>query len=224
LLSSISAKGVMALTGLALTLFVIAHLLGNLQLYLGRDALNAYAAKLQGIPEVLWPFRIGLLTVFVVHIVLGIRLVRRNRQARPVAYAFPNTRKASTASQTMLLTGLVLLAFVVVHLSHFTLGIIQPETFAHDFRDSKGRYDVYFMTVKGFREWWMSLFYVVSMVVLGIHLSHGVSSTFQSLGLNPPRWATWIKRGGLTLAMAVMIGNISMPVAVLLGIVGGDVP
>lgn len=216
-LSSIGAKSIVALTGMGLTLFVIAHMVGNLQLFLGPDALNAYATKLKEMPELLWTARIGLLTIFVVHIGLTLWLAVHNRQARPVGYVFPNTRAASIASRTMVYSGLALLAFTLLHLAHYTFGLMNPEYLTA--MDPKNRHDVYSMVVRGFRVWWVSLLYIISMLLLGLHLSHGVSSMFQSLGLNRPRYNPWIQRGGLTVAWVLMIGNISMPVAVLLGFV-----
>jgi succinate dehydrogenase / fumarate reductase, cytochrome b subunit len=216
-LSSIGAKSIMALTGLGLTFFVIAHMLGNLQLFLGPDALNAYAAKLKDMPELLWLARLGLLAIFAIHIALGIWLWLNNRQARPVPYVYQNTRAATVASRTMLYSGLVLLAFVVFHLAHYTFGWLYPDYLT--FRDPKQRFDVYRMTVEGFRVWWVSLAYIVSMLFLGLHLSHGIASTAQSLGINHPRYNPWIKNGGLALAVILTVGNIAMPVAVLLGVV-----
>ena len=124
--SSLGGKYIMALTGLALIGFVVAHMSGNLLIYAGRDALNSYAAALKDRPALLWPARLGLLAVFVIHIVLGIRLTRQNSSARPVRYIYEDTLQASWASRHMLLTGLVLLAFTIYHLAHFTFGVIVP--------------------------------------------------------------------------------------------------
>jgi succinate dehydrogenase / fumarate reductase cytochrome b subunit len=216
-LSSIGAKGVMAVTGAILTLFVIGHMLGNLQIYLGHEHLNAYAAKLQGMQEVVWLVRITLLSAFVAHIGIGTWLTLKNREARPVPYVYNATRKASLASRTMLWSGLVLLAFVIFHLAHYTLGWVQPDYFGY--KDALNRHDVYRMEIEGFRVWWVSLAYIVSMLLLGWHLSHGIGSTFQSLGVNHPRWTPIINRVGFWLAMVLMIGNSSMPLAVMVGVV-----
>jgi succinate dehydrogenase / fumarate reductase cytochrome b subunit len=218
-LASISAKAVMAVTGIGLTIFVIGHMVGNLQLFLGPEALNGYAAKLKGMSEVLWAVRLGLLAFFLAHIYLGVRLSLDNARARPVPYAFKDYRKATLASRTMLYSGLVLLAFVIFHLAHYTFGWLYPEylTF-HDPKDPT-RHDVYRMTVEGFRVWWVSLAYIVSMLLLGLHLSHGVSGMFQSLGWTSPRYLPWINRAASVVAIALMAGNIAMPLAVLLRIV-----
>jgi succinate dehydrogenase / fumarate reductase, cytochrome b subunit len=216
-LRSIGAKAIMALTGAALTLFVIAHMLGNLQIYLGREAVNSYAAKLKGMPELLWMARLGLLAVFLTHISLAIRLSMRNKEARPVAYVYQATRQATLASRTMLPSGLILLAFVIFHLAHFTLGVVAPDAF--DKRDALGRHDVYGMVVAGFQVWWIVVAYAVAMLLLGLHLSHGVASLFQSLGIAHPRYTGWIRRAGMTVALVLLAGNLSMPLAVLIGFV-----
>jgi succinate dehydrogenase / fumarate reductase cytochrome b subunit len=216
-LTSIGAKGIMAITGAGLTLFVIAHMLGNLQIFLGPEHLNAYAAQLKALPELLWTARIGLLVFFITHIVLAFWLTIRNSEARPIPYVYQATRQATVASRTMMYSGLLMLAFVIFHLAHYTFGIGHPEYL--EFKDPKDRHDVFRMTVEGFRVWWVSLAYILSMLFLGLHLSHGIASTFQSLGLNSPRWRPWIERGGLALAVILTVGNIAMPVAVLCRVV-----
>ncbi len=242
--TSLGSKYVMAVTGLGLVAFVIVHMLGNLQLYLGREALNSYAQFLKHNPEVLWGARGGLLTIFVLHIIYGIWLTLRNRAARPIPYAFSKQyREATFASRTMIYSGLVLLAFVIFHLAHYTVGVIgtgsqyNPVTQKYEergltqleeFKDPKdpkdSRHDVYNMTVYGFRNLFISATYILAMGFLALHLSHGFQSSFQSLGLNHPRWMPLLKIASLALALIVFIGNSSMPVAVLLGLVGKDVP
>jgi succinate dehydrogenase / fumarate reductase cytochrome b subunit len=234
--SSLGSKYLMALTGLGLTLFVIGHMLGNLQVFAGPEALNAYAKNLKDMPALLWPVRIGLLAIFVGHIVYGIRLYLLNRAARPVLYHFKRYREASLASRTMLWTGLVTLAFVLFHLMHYTFGLVgkaertnpqtgQVEQTSYlELKDPKGRQDVYAMTVYGFRNPLIALTYVAAMALLAFHLSHGFQGLFQSLGLNSPRWMPLLKVIGLAVAVVVFVGNSSMPLAVLLRIVGRDVP
>ncbi len=236
--SSLGGKFLMALTGLGLTLFVIAHMLGNFQVFLGRDALNSYAAALKHMPGLLWTARAGLLVIFVLHIVYGVKLWAANRAARPVLYHFKKYREASLASRTMLWTGLVILAFVIFHLAHYTFGIVgraqvtdpqtrQVTTVSYlDLKDPTDpkRQDVYGMTVHGFRNPVISLLYVVAMALLAFHLSHGFQSLFQSLGLNHPRWAPLLKGASLVVALIVFVGNSSMPLAVLFRLVGGNEP
>jgi succinate dehydrogenase / fumarate reductase cytochrome b subunit len=239
--SSLGSKYLMAVTGLGLVGFVIVHMLGNLQLFLGREALNSYAQALKHNPEILWAARAGLLTIFVLHIIYAIGLTLRNRAARPIPYAFTKQyREATFASRTMIITGLVLLFFVIFHLAHYTVGAFGtvqqtdpqtgevkdvPLTELKEIKDPKDpRHDVYAMTVYGFRNPFVSASYILAMGFLALHLSHGFQSSFQSLGLNHPRWMPLLKKASLALALIVFVGNCSMPLAVLLRLVGKDVP
>lgn len=213
--SSIGAKILMALTGVVLFGFVIVHLLGNLQIFLGQEAYNGYAAFVKASPEVLWGVRAVLLGAVLLHIVSGLRLAFLNKKARPVAYANKQYVKASWFSRTMTWTGVVLLAFIVYHLLHFTVGVVQPEHF--HMVDAKGRHDAYSMFVYGFQNVYVSASYIVAMILLGFHLEHGASSMFQSLGINHPRFNGLLHRIGPVFAVLIVLGNISMPIAVLLG-------
>ena len=208
--SSVGSKYVMAVTGLLLIGFVLAHMAGNLLIFAGREALNAYAHALEEKPPLLWTARVVLLAVFVLHIVLGIRLTCDNMRARPIRYVCEDTVEANWASRHMLLTGLVLLAFVVYHLLHFTFGSVHP-----DFVEG----DVYHNVVAGFEVWPVSAFYIAAMIALGFHLYHGTWSMLQTLGLSHPRYNGI--RNGLAgvLAVIIVIGNISIPVAVLAGLI-----
>ncbi|MEZ4272175.1 MAG: succinate dehydrogenase cytochrome b subunit [Myxococcota bacterium] len=176
--SSIGAKIIMALTGALLAGFVFAHMAGNLLLFAGPEALNSYAKRLKDLGPLLWIARGGLLLVFVVHIASAVRLGFLDRTARPQRYQHNATIQTTLAARTMILSGLLLLAFVVFHLLHFTLGVTHPEHFAQV--DSLGNHDVYNMVVRGFQQPLVSASYIVAMVLLGMHLSHGVSSMFQS--------------------------------------------
>ncbi len=213
--SSIGAKILMALSGLILFGFVLVHMAGNLQVFLGQDAYNAYAHFLKGLPELLWPARLVLLSAVLLHIFSGLRLAAIDRAARPVAYAQRRYRQASWASRTMALSGLVVLSFLVYHLLHFTLGVTHPADFAR--RDPAGHHDVYSMLVLGFKNPYVAGAYMVSMALLGLHLSHGVSSLLQTLGFNHPRYNRGVAYIGPLFAALIVVGNISMPLAVLLG-------
>ncbi len=239
--SSLGAKYLMAFTGLGLIGFVIVHMLGNLLIYLGPDWLNSYAHGLKDKPILLWTARSGLLLIFLVHLVLGIRLTLSNQAARGVRYVYEDTVEASWASRHMLLTGLVLLAFIVFHLAQFTLGIVttyhDPNTgqsinyldlrepvdpAAHSSAEGP-RHDVYAMVVSGFRSPWVTITYIIAQIFLWLHLWHGASSWFQSLGLNHPAYNPIIRWVGPVVATAVLVGNCSIPLAVLSGLVGGSV-
>jgi succinate dehydrogenase / fumarate reductase cytochrome b subunit len=234
--TTVGSKFLVALTGLALTGFVLAHMTGNLLLFKGRDALNSYALFLKDRGALLWLARIGLLAAFVLHIVLAIRLTLRNRAARPERYVYEHTVQATYASRTMIWSGLALLAFVIFHLLHYTFGAVLAtapdgtnffdlsESLAQASpRDPARRHDVYAMTIYGFRNVPVSIAYVIAQVFLGLHLWHGIGSTFQSLGWNSPRWNPLIVTVGRSLAALVTLGNIAMPLAVVSRLIGNDV-
>lgn len=226
-LSSLTAKYVMAVTGAGLTLFVLAHLAGNLLVFLGPDALNAYAYHLKELPAVLWSARVGLLAFFVVHVLVGVRLSLLNNAARPVGYQYDDVRVASWASRYMLATGVVVLLFLLYHLAHFTLGWVKAAQigggYYHylDLRDAHGRHDVYAMVVDGFRDPGIAALYLASMVALWLHLWHGASSLFQSLGLGTVSKASWAAWVGPVVATVVLVGNCAMVLAVQVGLIGG---
>jgi succinate dehydrogenase / fumarate reductase cytochrome b subunit len=213
--SSIGAKILMAISGALLFGFVMGHMLGNLQIFLGQQPYNDYAHFLKSTPELLWTARLGLLAAVSVHIITGIRLAFLNRSARPVDYKEKSFTKATLTSRSMLYTGSVVLAFIVYHLAHFTLGLTDP---THSgLIDPKGYHDAYSMFVYGFQNVYVSSFYIVAMVLLGLHLEHGVSSMFQTLGINHPRFNGLLNRVGPVFAVIVVLGNCSMPLAVMLG-------
>jgi succinate dehydrogenase / fumarate reductase cytochrome b subunit len=234
--TTVGSKFLVALTGMALTGFVIAHMTGNLLIFKGRDALNSYALFLKDRGGLLWAARFGLLAVFVLHIWLALRLTLRNRAARPEKYVHEDTVQATLASRTMIWSGLALLAFVIFHLLHYTFGAVfatAPDgTNFLDLtesliqatpRDPARRHDVYAMTIYGFRNVPISIIYIAGQLFLGLHLWHGIASTFQSLGWNSPRWNPPITTVGRTLAVVLTLGNIAMPLAVMARLIGNDV-
>jgi succinate dehydrogenase / fumarate reductase cytochrome b subunit len=213
--SSIGAKLIMASTGLILFGFVLVHMAGNLQVFLGQETYNAYAHFLKSLPELLWPARLVLLSAVLLHIGSGLRLAAIDRAARPIAYAQRRYRQASWASRSMALSGVVVLSFIVYHLLHFTLGVTNPGDYVR--RDPLGHHDVYSMLVLGFQNPYVASAYMVSILLLGLHLSHGVSSLLQTLGFNHPRYNQAIACVGPLFAALIVVGNVSMPLAVLLG-------
>ncbi len=176
----------MAGTGLALFIFVALHLAGNLQVFLGPEAINRYGDFLQSNLEIIWPARIGLLIVAGLHVWAAIKLSAENRAARPHPYARSEVVAATYASRTMLMSGLIIiLAFIIYHLLHFTVQVRSLNLTGRDFlelRDARGRHDVFAMMILGFRNPVVSAFYLVAMFLLFLHLSHGVGAMFQSLG------------------------------------------
>lgn len=214
--STIGSKFAVAITGLGLSLFVLFHMLGNLQVFLGREHYNGYAHFLKSNPEILWPGRLGLLIFFVAHIILAVRLKQKNWSARSHGYAYArNYRAASPSSRTMIYSGLVLLLFTLYHLAHFTIYLTNPgygqleDPLSH-------HHDVYSMVIWGFRDPVVTGLYVLAMIFLGLHLWHGVGSTFQSLGLNSFKWRCCTEYLGYAWTLLVVVGNIAIPVLILL--------
>jgi len=215
--SSLGAKYLMALTGFIGYGFVIGHIAGNLLLFVGPDAMNLYAEGLRELPfGGLWIARSVLLAAVIIHILLAVKLSSENRNARPVKYAKDSTRVASRASRTMGLTGSLILFYIIFHLAHLTWRVV-----AYDgpYVDYLGRDDVYTMVVESFQQPLLASIYVVGMLLVGFHLSHGSRSLFQTLGLNHPRYNLVIAVVPPTIGWFVALAGIAIPVAVLMGII-----
>jgi len=215
--SSIGRKWVVGLTGLALVGFVLGHLIGNLQVFLGPEPLNRYGHFLQGLGELLWAIRLGLLAMVVLHILFTIKLRLESRSARPDRYAVRKYRAASWAGRWMVWSGLMVLSFIIFHLLHFTTQTIDPNF--KTLIDAEGRHDIYRMMIAGFRNPLASGFYIVAVGLLGVHLNHGFQSMFQTLGLNSHKVAPLISRSGQALSWLIFLGYASIPAAVLSGLV-----
>ena len=217
--SSLGKKYLMAITGAGLFLFVIGHMLGNLQFLIpdGGDAINKYGHFLQTTPEILWPARIGLLVFVVIHIWTAIALTIENRMARQQRYEVKEVVDASLASRTMIWSGLIIFAFVGYHLAHFTLMTVHPEF--RDLHDTAGRHDVHAMMVAGFSNQWVAGFYVLSVGLLCYHLSHGVSAMFQSLGLENQTYRARVDAFAKIAAVILFLGYAAIPVSVWTGVV-----
>lgn len=204
----------MAVTGLLLLLFAILHMVGHLQMFGGREVYNAYAHFLQDLWEVKWPVRAGLLALVLIHAVLAIGLVSRNRAARNISYVKFTPRASSTSGRMMAYTGLVIFAFLAFHILHFTVGMIQPQYFHHVV---DGKYDAYGMFVTGFRQPIIYGIYLVGMFFLCSHLRHGASSWAQSLGWRHPKYP--LDKLGPIIGITLFIGYMLPPTAVLLGVI-----
>jgi succinate dehydrogenase / fumarate reductase cytochrome b subunit len=211
----------MAITGFIWFGFVIAHMLGNLQVYQGPEKLNTYAKFLKDLGPLLWVARAGLFVAFFGHVIVAIMLKRQNSAARPVSYSKDSTIQASKASTTMIYSGLLLLTFLVYHLLHFTLGVTNPDHFANDYILKNGDvvHDVYAMVILGFQQPVVSIAYIVFMFFLALHFSHALGSMFQSLGIAAPKHNPRLQKLATTLAIIVFVGNTSMPLSILLGLV-----
>jgi succinate dehydrogenase / fumarate reductase cytochrome b subunit len=215
--SSIGKKVVMAVTGLALFGFVVAHMLGNLQVYLGPAALNAYAEGLRKLPALLWAMRVGLLLAAALHVWSAYGLTRMNLEAREQGYRERASRASTYASRTMRWSGVILLLFVVYHLLHFTFGArsVHP-------RFVPG--DAYHNFVTGFQNPLVSAFYILAMLALGLHMYHGVWSMMQTLGLSHARYNRWRHAFAATMTVLVVGANVSFPLAVLTGVLRESTP
>ena len=216
--TAIGKKWVMAVTGIMLLGFVLAHMLGNLKLYLGMEELNHYGEALRdlGAPffphtTLLWVMRLGLIAAFALHIHAAATLTVMNRKARPVGYQAPRRYSAASyAARTMRISGVIVLAYLLFHLFDLTWGPANPE-FARGYP--------YQNLVASLSRWPIAIFYIVANVLLGIHIYHGAWSMFQSLGVNNPninRARRWFAQG---FAALIVIGNVSFPIAILTGIV-----
>jgi succinate dehydrogenase / fumarate reductase cytochrome b subunit len=214
--SSVGRKMIVAVTGVILILFVIGHLIGNLQIFLGPEWINGYAEHLRDLGPFLWVIRAFLLFVVIAHIYYTIRLAIENRRARPERYRRKDTVKATLASRSMVLSGLILVAFIIYHVLHFSVRTTDPR-FAALPMDPLGHYDVYSMMVLGFLNPLVSGFYILAMFLLALHLSHGASSFFQSLGLNNQKLAPRLAFAGRIFAWLLFTAYSSIPAAVLLG-------
>ena len=208
--STVGKKAVMAISGCVLFLFVLGHLIGNLQIYEGPEKLNRYAVFLRSLPALLWTVRVVLLAMVVLHIWSSVQLALRNLEARPIGYVKKKAAGSTYASRTMYWSGPIILAFVIYHLLDFTFGTVNPDFVAGD---------VYSNVVASFSVIPVSAFYIIAMLLLGMHLYHGLWSMFQSLGFYHPRYTLALKRLAAAVAILIAAGNISIPVAVMAGVV-----
>jgi succinate dehydrogenase / fumarate reductase cytochrome b subunit len=216
--SAVGKKYVMAWTGIILMLYVFLHMAGNLKLYLGPEEMNKYAEFLRVLlypifphSGVLWILRIGLLAAVVLHIHATYSLTLMNRRARTTAYQSRRDYVAATwAARSMRWTGVIVLLFVIFHLLDLTIGTTNP-AFEHG--------TPYENTVASFQRVWVSLFYIVANLALGVHLYHGAWSLFQSIGWNRRRFNAWRRYFATAFAAVIVVGNVSFPIAVLVGIV-----
>lgn len=208
--SVIGKKVVMAATGLVLCGFVLVHMIGNLQLFQGPEKLNHYAELLRISMPLLWTARIVLLACVFLHILSAFQLWLLKRAARPVDYVRKSSIATTYAARTMIVSGPILLLFIVYHILHFTTGQAHPE-----FKQG----DVYANVVRGFQNPLASIFYMVANILLATHLYHGVWSMFQTVGVNHPKYTPKLKTLAKIYGIVIGVGNVSMPLAVLAGIV-----
>jgi succinate dehydrogenase / fumarate reductase cytochrome b subunit len=216
--STIGKKVIMAVTGLMLVAFVVLHMLGNLQQFMGPAKMNAYAAFLKSTGELLWVARFGLLAATVLHVLMAWQLTRIKRAARPIDYARRHPQVSTLASRSMRWGGFLLLVFIVFHILHFTTGTVFPVASRPDARyPGFSHVDVYGNVIAAFREPWVVAFYIVSMLFLTLHLFHGAWSSVRTLGLSKPSRDPLHRRVATVLAVVVWLGFTAIPIAVLVG-------
>ncbi len=218
--SSLGKKYIMAVTGFFLFAFVAGHLVGNLQIFGGREMINRYGHFLQSNLELVWPVRCILLLFLGLHIWSAITLSVENDAARPVDYAVYQPLGSTYASRTMLMSGIIVFVFIVYHLLHYTAEVQYingtGQSFA-TFIDPENRHDIYKMMVVGFSKAWVSAFYILGIGLLCLHLSHGASSMFQSMGWKNAAYRPFLDRLAQVVAVLIFLGYVSIPIAILLG-------
>lgn len=217
----------MAGTGGLLFLFVVGHLIGNLQVFGPPELINTYAHFLQSKPLMVWGARLGLLVLVALHITTAIQLSAANKAARPVGYAGGEAYGSTWQSRYMLVSGLVIAAFIVYHLAHFTARLpaingVGDFTKLKTVLHGETVADVYAMMILGFQVWWVAAFYFIAQALLFIHLGHGIASAFQSFGLRDHVWWPRIKLLALVASLAIFIGYLSIPAAIYLRIIGSE--
>lgn len=208
--STVGKKVVMALTGAIGVGYVAAHMLGNLQVFEGAGKINAYAALLKSNMGLLWMARSVLIIAVILHIVAAYQLARISQKSRPVGYKRWRAVGSDFASRTMRWTGPLLALFIAYHLLHLTTGAVHPNFV---------KADVYHNVISGFRVWYVSVIYIVAMLMLALHLYHGAWSMFESLGLNHPKYNRLIRALATILTAIVVAGFIAIPAAVLMGFI-----
>lgn len=211
--SSIGKKLLMAVSGLIAVAYLAGHMIGNLQIFLGQNQINAYAHGLHSLGPMLWVVRGFLIIFLALHVWKGIQLKLENWSARPVKYAKNTTVQASLASRTMIWTGVFIFAFLIYHIMHYTVRSTNPEF--NFYVDALGRADVYRMVIEGFTNPVIAIFYVVAVGLACFHLSHAFSSMFQSVGWTTPKMLKRLEALGTTVAVILFLGFAAVPVAVL---------
>ena len=209
--SSVGKKAVMAVTGIIGVLFVIGHMVGNLQVFQGADRLNAYGHLLHGpLNELVWGARVVLLLALVLHVVAAYQLTMQNRAARPIEYAVRTSQVSTLASRTLRWGGVLLLAFIIYHLLDLTIGTVNPA-----FQEG----DVYANLLGSMHRPLIAVFYIVAMAALGLHLYHGAWSSLRTLGVAQASASPLKRRAAVAIAIIIAVGFAVVPLAVLLGVV-----
>ncbi len=215
--SSVGRKIIMAVTGIVLVSFVCVHLLGNSSMFIGADAINAYAQKLHSLGPFVWVFRLVMLAAFAIHIVFGIQLTLENRAATPESNMQVKRLKTGFGAETMIVSGGVIFFFVIYHLLHFTVRVTNPEIYVP--LGDHGMVDVYFMVVNGFKSALPVIAYVAGLFFLFLHVSHGIQSLFQTLGLNNDKSLPVMGMFSKLVGFVLLVGYVSIPLLIVAGLI-----
>jgi succinate dehydrogenase / fumarate reductase cytochrome b subunit len=213
--SSVGRKIIMAVTGIVLVSFVCVHLLGNSSVFVGADAINAYAEKLHSLGPFVWVFRLTMLAAFAIHIFFGIQLTLENKAATPEKNVQVKRLRTGFGAETMIVSGLVLLAFAIYHLLHFTVQV--PGMGVYEMNEATHMVNVYTMLVSGFKSTLPVLIYIIGMVFLFLHVSHGFQSFFQTLGLSNDKSLPFMEIVSKLVGVVLLVGYISIPLLVVFG-------
>lgn len=216
----VGKKIIMAVTGLAMSFYVIMHLLGNMSFFSGPDGINAYAKMLHSLGPLLWIIRLIMAAVLGLHMIFGIQLALENRTSKARKYAISKHLSATAAGKIMIWTGLLIALYLGYHLLHFTVQIISPEFSASRNLDALGRPDVFSMVVHNFRHAAISIIYVAAMAAVGLHLSHGLQSMVQTLGLNNEKTLPVMVKIGAAAAFALFLGYAAIPAGIISRLAG----
>ena len=207
--STLGKKVLMAVTGIILFLYLVGHMLGNLQIFLGPDQIDRYAHLLHASPVFLWGVRLALLFCLGVHVVAAVQVWLQSRRARPVKYKVYNPPGVDYAARTMVWSGPIIFAFIVYHLLHLTVGSVHPD-YAH--------LGPYHNVIVGFQQTPVAIAYIVALLLLGFHLYHGLWSLFQTLGVDHARYRGWRRPLAVGLTAVITAGFLSVPLAVMTGV------
>jgi succinate dehydrogenase cytochrome b subunit len=217
--SSVGRKIIMAVTGQILVFFILFHISGNSSIFF--HTLNAYAVFLHSLPVVVWGGRIVLLAVFGLHIWYGVVLKLENFSAKPQPYAVTRYRQATFAGRYQIWTGVIIAAFLLYHLLQFTFQVTNPSISAVSHKDALGRPDSIMMIVRSFQNIGISGIYLLALAALGLHLLHGIQSSFQSWGLPNDHTLPIIETSGTAASVAIFFWYCAIPVSIVMGIFKG---
>lgn len=215
LTSTVGRKILMAVTGLLLVGFITIHLLGNLSIFAGNEAINIYAAGLHSMPPVVWIFRLCILVIFVIHITFGIQLTVENSAASPEQYAIQVSQKTTFSAKSMIYTGLIVLAFILYHLLHLTMHVVHTDAVSAVNELVNGRPNVFAMVGKSFNSAFISIAYVIAIIALAFHLTHGLQSFIQTFGLNNGPSQDKVAAIGKLVAIAYGVLYVAIPLSFL---------